>query len=115
MCLEIHLAVADEHTFRAETDLLLESDLVLQQDLATGPDHPVPRQAVARMQRPNDLPRTSRVTGGLRHLTISRDIAARDALYRLLYTPEHNNGNSSVRRYTLLFTWLRSLTIGRDG
>src|SRR5687768_5913869 len=82
MCLEIHLAVADEHTFRAETDLLLESDLVLQQDLATGPDHPVPRQAVARMQRPNDLPRTSRVTGGLRHLTISRDIAARDALYR---------------------------------
>lgn len=70
---------AKRDSFAFEPQPLLHSRMTAEFDLSPGADHSMPwNRPVRGPQRPGDLPRILRKSGGARHLAVCRHLAPRN-------------------------------------
>jgi hypothetical protein len=80
--LHIDAHTAEGHAFGRKAGTLLEAGAAWEADVPSGSDYAVPRKtALAVVQRPDHLPRGSRVAGHSRNLPVSGYFPARDLPY----------------------------------
>lgn len=78
--LHIHAKANETHAFGLESESLLEAMFAGEENLASGSDHPLPRNAsTAAVQGPCNLASVARVSGRVGDVAIRRDLAARNA------------------------------------
>lgn len=89
MFVDGHSESCHPNAFRLQTHPLLEPLLTRQKNLSTRTDNAMPWNSVAGVQCPRYLPRCSRISSGIRHVTIGRDLALGDASHLREHVAEH--------------------------
>src|SRR5262249_33116776 len=77
---EIHFAAPKTNAFHLEQETLLGSSFKTKLDLATGADHPLPRDGTSRSgpQKPRDGAMVQRISRGGSHLAVGGDFPLRN-------------------------------------
>lgn len=79
--LHVYPAANEPDPFQFEQHPLMQSGLAGEENSTPGSKHPLPGQSVLGgiLQRPGNLARGSRISGRTRHLTVGRNLPARNA------------------------------------